>query len=91
MTEPLAEFSRASTNRTLAPATEAVEHDAALRVEADDDIEPADESPPGTPRWVKVLGIALVMLLLAFAGLHLTGNVPMHMAGESGVHGMPLP
>ena len=50
------------------------------------------ESPPGTPRWVKVLGILLIVVMLAFAGLHLTGNAPTHMPGSSGVeHGIRLP
>ena len=47
------------------------------------------DAPPGTPRWVKAIGIALVVLLLAFAGLHLTGNAPTHMPGSSGAqHGL---
>jgi len=48
------------------------------------------ESPPGTPRWVKLLGIAFVVLALLFAGLHLTGNgggPGLHGAGAE--HGMP--
>ena len=47
---------------------------------------------PGTPRWVKVFGIVLVVLLLAFAGLHLTGNAPTHGIGSDGAeHGMQAP
>ena len=42
------------------------------------------ESPPGTPRWVKAFGIGAVVLVLLFAGLHLTGNAPTHMPGSSG-------
>lgn len=42
------------------------------------------ESPPGTPRWVKVFGIVAIVLLLAFAGLHLTGQ-----GGGPAMHGMP--
>ena len=50
------------------------------------------ESPPSTPRWVKAFGIGAVVLLLLFAGLHLTGNVPTHMPGSSGPeHGMQAP
>jgi len=52
----------------------------------------AEESPPSTPRWVKALGIVLVVLLLAFVALHLTGNAPTHMSGASGApHGIQLP
>jgi hypothetical protein len=52
----------------------------------------ASESPPGTPRWVKAFGIILVVLLLALAGLHLSGNAPTHMPGSSGAeHGMQKP
>jgi hypothetical protein len=61
-------------------------------VEADSDPGYFDASPPSTPRWVKALGIVLVVLLLAFAGLHLTGNAPTHMMGENGApHGIQLP
>ena len=64
MTEPLTEFPRIPANETLARATEPVEAED-LPVEADADMEPTDESPPSTPRWVKALGIVLVVLLLA--------------------------
>jgi hypothetical protein len=61
-------------------------------VAADPDPRYLDASPPSTPRWVKALGIVLVVLLLAFAGLHLTGNAPTHMAGADGAqHGIQLP
>jgi len=33
-------------------------------------------TPPGTPRWVKVLGIIAIVLILLFVILHLTGNNP---------------
>jgi hypothetical protein len=47
---------------------------------------------PHTPRWVKVLGIVVVVLMLTFAGLHLTGNAPTHMGGPNGEqHGIQLP
>jgi hypothetical protein len=91
MTEPLTELPRISPNGTLSRATEPVETEDQSG-EADSDIGRADESAPSTPRWVKALGIVLVVLLLAFAGLHLTGNAPMHMAGAGGTqHGMQLP
>jgi hypothetical protein len=55
-------------------------------------MEPDRESPPGTPRWVKVFGITAIVLVLLFAGLHLTGNVPTHMPGSSGAEqGMQAP
>lgn len=44
------------------------------------------ESPPSTPRWVKgFVGIILVLVLL-FVGLHLTGNNP----GGPGSHTSPI-
>ena len=55
-------------------------------------MEPDRESPPSTPRWVKAFGIIVIILILAFAGLHLTGNAPTHMPGSSGTeHGMQAP
>jgi hypothetical protein len=62
--------------------------------DASDDtrIEPDRESPPGTPRWVKAFGIIALVLILAFAGLHLTGNAPTHMSGSSAnEHGTQAP
>lgn len=47
-----------------------------------DEIETDHESPPGAPSWVKAFGIVLVLLLVAFLALHLTGNAPM-----AGIHG----
>jgi len=35
---------------------------------------PDPEAPPGVPRWVKVFGIVLLILILVFVVLHLTGN-----------------
>ncbi len=50
------------------------------------------ESPPSTPRWVKIFGIIAIVLILALAGLHLTGNAPTHIPGSSGTeHGMQAP
>jgi hypothetical protein len=55
-------------------------------------MEPEREAPPGTPRWVKVFGIIAIVLVLLFAGLHLTGNTPTHMPGSSGTErGMQMP
>jgi hypothetical protein len=84
MTEPLTEFSRSSTNGTLKRASDSVEHVDAPHSEAEAETGYIEESPPSTPRWVKLLGILLVVLVLAFAGLHLTGHVPVHMAGADG-------
>lgn len=32
------------------------------------------ESPPGTPRWVKVLGIIAITVVVLFVILHLSGR-----------------
>jgi hypothetical protein len=82
MTEPPTEFSHRSPDGTMARTTEPVET-------VDND--PAHESPSGTPRWVKAFGIVLVVLLLAFAALHLSGNAPTHMGIGDGQHGIQLP
>ena len=91
MTEPLTDSPRTSANGTAARIPEPL--DTVHSVEdPDSDSEPAHESPPGTPRWVKVFGIVLIVLLLAFAGLHLSGHAPTHMPGSSGAeHGMQAP
>lgn len=47
-----------------------------------DDAVTEHESPPGAPRWVKMVGIVLVVLLIAFLALHLAGHAPM-----AGIHG----
>ena len=87
MTEPLTDSPRASANGTIARATEPVDAADMVHYPGSD-----SESPPGTPRWVKAFGIVLVVLLLGFAGLHLTGNAPTHMPGASGAeHGMQAP
>jgi hypothetical protein len=91
MTEPRTELPRTTANWTGAQPTEFVEP-VDLAGDADTDMGPGSESPPGTPRWVKAFGIMLVVLLLAFAGLHLTGNAPTHMPSSSGAqHGMQSP
>lgn len=36
-------------------------------------VEERDESPPGTPGWVKLVGIVILVLVLLFIGLHLAG------------------
>ena len=93
MTEPFTQAPRTSPpppkNGQNAKHVNGVDLDlASHRIDADY----ARESPPGIPRWVKGLGIALVVLALLFAGLHLTGNGEMHMPGaHGGEHGMQLP
>jgi hypothetical protein len=42
----------------------------------------SDEPDAGTPRWVKVLAILVLLLVLLVAVLHLTGTRP----GGSGSH-----
>ncbi len=48
-------------------------------------LDPEHESPPGTPGWMKALGIVGLVLVLLFGLLHLTGNSP----GGPGSHTMP--
>lgn len=50
-------------------------------------------STPGTPRWVKVLGIVIIGLVLLFAVLHLSGRSPIdHMNHMSPTgQGMQMP
>lgn len=40
-------------------------------------VNPNRESPPNTPRWVKVFGIVVIILILLFVIMHLTGGAPM--------------
>jgi hypothetical protein len=95
MTEPVSRPLRTSSRASVARSAE----DLGLAEpvpypDASDEtrIEPDRESPPGTPRWVKALGIIAIVLILAFAGLHLTGNAPAHMPGSSTTeHGMQAP
>lgn len=37
---------------------------------------PPAAGPPGTPLWVKVLGIAALLAILGFVVFHLTGSSP---------------
>ena len=91
MTEPLTDSPRTSFNGTTARPSEETPA-AEPMLYPGGDVEPAQDSPPGTPRWVKAFGIILVVLLLAVAGLHLTGNAPTHMPGVSGPqHGLQAP
>jgi hypothetical protein len=97
MTEPLSRNLRNSAQASTAPPAERAhlvdspgypDPDAS----ADTGIAPDRDSPPSTPRWAKVFAITAIVLLLLFAGLHLTGNAPTHMPGSSGTeHGMQAP
>ena len=49
-------------------------------------IKPGRGSPPSTPRWVKVFGGIIIVLLLLFVILHLTGN----SLGGPGGHTLPI-
>ena len=40
-------------------------------------------SNPSTPRWVKISGIIVIVLVLLFAILHLTGNSPGGPGGHT--------
>jgi len=40
---------------------------------------------------VNVFGITAIVLLLLFAGLHLTGKAPSHMPSSGMEHGMQAP
>jgi hypothetical protein len=47
---------------------------------------PTRRSAAGTPRWVKMLGIILIILVLLFVTLHLAG---IHNPGMDHMSGMP--
>jgi hypothetical protein len=93
MTEPLLRPVRTSSPAPNAqPAEDLLAADPLPDFEASNGtgIEPDRESPPSTPRWVQWFGIIAIVLVLLFAGLHLTGNAPTHMPPSSGAqHGMP--
>jgi hypothetical protein len=95
MTEPLSQHIRNSAGVNTAPPAENLHRAGPLPdPNAGVDIvrEPDRESPPSTPRWVKVFGITAIVLVLLFAGLHLTGNAPMHMPSSSNTgQGMQAP
>jgi hypothetical protein len=95
MTEPLSQHIPNSAHSSTAPPAEDLRQACPLPdPNAGVDIvrEPDRESPPSTPRWVKVFGISAFVLVLLFAGLHLTGNAPTHMPGSNGPeHGVQTP
>jgi hypothetical protein len=50
------------------------------------------DTPPATPRWVKLFGAAIIVLLVAVVILHLTGNsLGPGMHGMPAIHGAPQP
>jgi hypothetical protein len=50
------------------------------------------DTPPAMPRWVKVFGAAVVLLVAIVVILHLTGNsLGPGMHGMPATHGMPQP
>ena len=95
MTEPLSQHIRNSAQASTAPPAEDghLAHSVRYPGARDDTgMAPDRASPPSTPRWVKMFGITAVVLVLLFAGLHLTGNIPSHMPGSSGPeHGTQAP
>ena len=95
MTEPLSQHIRNSAEANTAPPAEDLHRAGPLpdpNAGVDTVREPDRESPPSTPRWVKVFGITAIVLVLLFAGLHLTGNAPTHMPGSnSPEHGVQTP
>ncbi len=89
MTEPLSQAPQTSprpSNRQLAEDPLTIDYpmtNGSVR------FEPDAESPPGTPRWVKLFGIGAVVFVLLVAGLHLTGHTPTH--GMSMEHSIQMP
>ncbi|MDQ6674997.1 MAG: hypothetical protein M3069_30385 [Chloroflexota bacterium] len=91
MTKPFRPLQASSRARTARPAEDVRGADPPSDLDASG-TQPDSESPPSTPRWVKSLGIIAIVLLLVFAGLHLTGNAPTHMPSGTGPeHGMQAP
>ncbi len=52
----------------------------------DGDEGPDQGSPPKTPRWVKAFGVIVIVLVLLFVALHISGNSPF---GGPGGHTPP--
>jgi hypothetical protein len=46
--------------------------------------------PAGTPRWVKILGVVVLLLVLLVAVVHLTGNGPGPGSHLGSAAGSPL-
>lgn len=74
----------------LRRATEDGTHMAASSTDSNSDtrVRPDRGSPPSTPRWVKVFGIIVLVLVLLFVILHLTGisnhGPGSHMRSDGG-------
>jgi hypothetical protein len=49
-------------------------------------VRPTADRPPGTPRWVKVFGIAAIFVVLLIAIMLLTGHGPGRHSGDAGSH-----
>jgi hypothetical protein len=43
---------------------------------SDNNVSPTEDRPPGMPRWVKVSGIIVIILVVAFVVLQLSGHSP---------------
>ncbi len=50
---------------------------------AEPHVDPNEGSPPAAPRWVKLAGVILIVVILIVIIMHLTGNSP-------GGHTMPV-
>ena len=50
---------------------------------------PGPHRPAGTPGWVRVLGILVLLLVLLVAVLHLTGNSPGGPGSHLGLAAAP--
>ena len=62
-----------------------------MQTERDGDSGPGSDHRRGTatPRWVKMFGITIIVLLLLFIGLHLVGgSFPGHGFGEHRDHAL---
>lgn len=57
------------------------------------DRSPTTDRPPPTPRWVKVSGIIVIVLVLLVITMHLAGGLGNHFPPSSSVieHGAPPP
>ena len=89
MTEPLIHASRPSTSTDpLQQITQEADRPGYFGVNGISEAEADLDTPPATPRWVKWFGVAAVVLVLVFAGMHLMGLTPMH---DTPMHGVQLP
>jgi hypothetical protein len=56
----------------------------------DTGVSPTEGRPPGTPRWVKMVGIIVIVLVLLFVILKLTGIGGEHGPGRHIPGGEPI-